>query len=78
MRDETRETLAQYEKTVDVEAERLAKHQLERDMTRRFLQTYLPPEGRTLEIGAATGEYTLWLANRGYRVTASVSRRSVS
>jgi len=78
MRDEARETCAHYEKRIDVEAERLAKHQLERDMPRRFLKTYLPPERRVLEIGAATGEYTLWLAYRGYRVTASVSRRSVS
>jgi S-adenosylmethionine-dependent methyltransferase len=70
MRDEAQETLAHYEKMVDVESERLAKHQLERDMTRRYLETYLPEAGRILEIGAATGEYTVWLANRGYRVTA--------
>jgi len=78
MRDETRETLAHYEKMVDVEAERLARHQLERDITRRYLPAYLPPEGRILEIGAATGEYTIRLAKRGYRVTASVNRRPVS
>lgn len=69
MRDEAREILAHYERMVALEAERLAGHQLERDMTRRYLETYLQP-GRVLEIGAATGEYTAWLADRGYKVTA--------
>ena len=70
MRDEAREILAHYAKRVEAEAERLAKHQLERDLTRRYLQAYLPPEGHILEIGAATGEYTVWLAERGYWITA--------
>lgn len=70
MRDEAREILAHYENMVEVEAKRLVRHQLERDMTRRYLETYLPSEGHVLEIGAATGEYTVWLAKRGYQVTA--------
>ena len=49
---------------------RLARYQLERDITRRYFEAYLPPTGRILEIGAATGAYTLWLAQRGYHVTA--------
>jgi SAM-dependent methyltransferase len=52
------------------EAERLQRHQLERDITLRYLETYLPPAGRILEIGAATGIYTLWLAQRGHSITA--------
>jgi SAM-dependent methyltransferase len=38
-------------------------------MTWRYLDRYLPPEGSILEIGAATGAYTLKLAGRGYALT---------
>lgn len=49
---------------------RLAERQLEYDLTWRYLEEYLPPQGSILEIGAATGRYTLPLAQRGYTVTA--------
>src|SRR5579885_2466684 len=52
------------------EHRRLERHQLEYDLTWRYLDQYLPPEGKALEIGAATGRYTLELAKRGYSVTA--------
>src|SRR5687767_1008780 len=32
------------------------------------LQRYLPPRGRVLDLGGATGRYTIWLAQHGYRV----------
>jgi SAM-dependent methyltransferase len=49
---------------------RLEAHQLEFDLTWRYLGRYLPPQGTILEVGAATGRYTLPLAQRGYAVTA--------
>lgn len=49
---------------------RLERHQLEYDLTWRYLETYLPAHGSILEIGAATGRYTIGLAQRGYAVTA--------
>jgi predicted O-methyltransferase YrrM len=49
---------------------RLEQHQLEHDMTLRYLARYLPGQGRILEIGAAAGVYTIWLAQQGYHVTA--------
>ncbi|MFT3894895.1 MAG: class I SAM-dependent methyltransferase [Anaerolineales bacterium] len=49
---------------------RLERHQLEFDLTWRYLEQYLPAQGSILEIGAATGKYTLGLAQRGYSVTA--------
>jgi S-adenosylmethionine-dependent methyltransferase len=52
------------------EAGRLERHQLEYDLTWRYLDRYLPATGRVLEIGAATGRYTVELARRGYAVTA--------
>jgi S-adenosylmethionine-dependent methyltransferase len=49
---------------------RLDEHHLEWDLTWRYLNRYLPAEGRVLELGAATGRYTRELARRGYHVTA--------
>lgn len=49
---------------------RLVQHQLEYDLTWRYLEKYLPSRATILEIGAATGRYTLELARRGYTVTA--------
>ena len=48
----------------------MERHQLEHDLTWRYLNQYLPSQARVLEIGAATGRYTLELAKRGYSITA--------
>jgi SAM-dependent methyltransferase len=40
------------------------------DLTWRYLKKYLPPSGTILEIGAATGRYTLPLCRLGYHITA--------
>lgn len=52
------------------EHRRLETHQLEYDLTWRYLEKYLPAQGTVLEVGAATGRYTVELAKRGYQVTA--------
>ncbi len=70
MADDIDDILAYYENPKCGENSRLARHQLERDITLRYLETYLPAAGRILEVGAATGSYTAWLAERGYQVTA--------
>ncbi len=59
-----------YDGDPDGEHGRLDQHQLEYDLTWRYLEQYLPPQGTILEVGAATGRYTLALARRGYAVTA--------
>ena len=59
-----------YDKSQESEHSRLDRHQLEHDLTWRYLNQYLPPRGTILEIGSATGKYTLELARRGYRITA--------
>jgi len=59
-----------YDGAVEQEDGRLERHQLERDITWRYLEKYLLPKGAVLEIGAATGVYTVELARRGYTVTA--------
>jgi SAM-dependent methyltransferase len=70
MIDDVSDITEHYNQFLEGEKTRLIRHQLERDITWRFLDRYLPPAGSILEIGAATGGYTLDLAQRGYQVTA--------
>jgi SAM-dependent methyltransferase len=70
MTDDIRDIADFYNKDPQVEHNRLEEHQLEYDLTWRFLEAYLPPKGEILEIGAGTGRYTLELVKRGYTVTA--------
>lgn len=41
---------------------------LEFAVTTHALNKYLPPRGRLLDLGGGAGRYTIWLAQRGYRV----------
>jgi S-adenosylmethionine-dependent methyltransferase len=59
-----------YNSIPEIEHTRLEQHQLEYDLTWRYLDQYLPAQGTILEVGTATGRYTLELAKRGYKVTA--------
>jgi SAM-dependent methyltransferase len=60
-----------YNANWEKEDDRLLRHQLEYDITWRYLEKYLPaPGANILEIGAATGRYTMELARRGYDVLA--------
>jgi S-adenosylmethionine-dependent methyltransferase len=69
MSDDVSDIADYYDANVNEEHGRLEHHQLEFDLTWRFLEQYLPPQGRILEIGSATGRYTLALAKRGYELT---------
>jgi len=70
MIDDVSDIAALYNSDPDREHCRLERHQLEYDLTWRFLNQYLPSQGSILEIGAATGRYTLALARQGYTLTA--------
>lgn len=70
MSDEDSEISAYYNSDPMREHTRLERHQLEYDLTWRYLEQYLPRQGAILEVGAATGRYTLELARHGYAVTA--------
>ena len=70
MIDDISDTAALYNQSLEKEHSRLDRHQLEYDLTCQFLKRYLPQKGSLLEIGAATGRYTLALARQGYQVTA--------
>ena len=70
MTDDISDIAALYSSDPEREHCRLERHQLEHDLTWRYLTQYLPSHGSILEVGAATGRYTLELARRGYTVTA--------
>jgi S-adenosylmethionine-dependent methyltransferase len=70
MMDDVRDIVAYYNNNAEREQNRLERHQLEHDLTWRYLDQYLPSQGCILELGAATGGYTLELAKRGYNLTA--------
>ena len=68
--DDVSDIQALYDGDPDREDCRLERHQLERDLSWRYLELYLPGRGRILEVGAGTGRYTVGLARRGYEVLA--------
>lgn len=70
MKDDIRDIAEHYDSDPERENTRLERHQLEHDLTWRYLNQYLPTHGSILEVGAATGGYTLELARRGYSITA--------
>jgi S-adenosylmethionine-dependent methyltransferase len=70
MSDDIQDIHDYYNQAADSEENRLDRHQLERDLTRRYFADYLPPSGKLLEIGAASGGHTLWLAEHGWQVVA--------
>jgi SAM-dependent methyltransferase len=70
MSDDVSDIAAYYNNDPEREHQRLERHQLEYDLTWRYLDQYLPPRGSILEVGAGTGRYTLELARRGYKLTA--------
>jgi len=70
MSDDIRDIAAYYDSDPAREHSRLEEHQLEYELTWRYLDRYLPSQGSILEVGAASGRYTLELAKRGYTITA--------
>lgn len=68
---ETLKALTEYYSNYDEEGRLLSKHgRVEFLTTMRYIEKYLRPGMRVLEIGAATGRYSHTLARMGYRVDA--------
>ncbi len=70
MTNDTSEIREYYNREVEREHWWLERHPIERDITWSYLHAYLPPRGLILDVGAATGAYTIPLAKLGYYVTA--------
>lgn len=68
---ETLQLLTQYYSNYDEDNRLLSKHgQVEYLTTMRYIEKYLCPGMRILEIGAATGRYSHTLARQGWQVDA--------
>ena len=68
---ETLEILSQFYSNYDEEGRLLSKHgSVEYLTTMRYIDKYLRPGMRILELGAATGRYSHALARKGYAVDA--------
>ena len=68
---ETLKALTEFYSNYDEEGRLLSRHgQVEYLTTIRYIEKYLQPGMRVLEIGAATGRYSHTLARQGYRVDA--------
>lgn len=68
---ETFEALSKFYGSYDEEGRLLSKHgSVEYLTTMRYIEKYLRPGTRILEIGAATGRYSHALAQRGYQMEA--------
>ena len=68
---QTREYLANYYEHYDEDGRLLSKHgKIEYITTMKYIEKYLKPGMRVLEIGAATGRYSHALAQKGYEVDA--------
>ncbi len=55
-----------YSRSPDYEDERLLRHQLEFELTLRYFDEFLPAKSNILELGAATGRYSLELNRPGF------------
>lgn len=71
MIDDVSDIQSYYDEATGRELDRLNRHQLEYDITWRYLDDFLPSEGNILEIGCGAGTITVGLARCGYRVTAT-------
>lgn len=70
MRDDLSDIRQHYDAAAEHEHDRLIRHQLEYEITLALFKQYLPPKSKVLEIGAATGRYTVALLQQGHRLTA--------
>ena len=68
---ETKDYLTNYYERYDENGRLISKHgMVEYLTTMKYVEKYLNPNMRVLEIGAATGRYSHALAQKGYRVDA--------
>lgn len=68
---ETKDYLANYYERYDENGRLLSKHgMIEYLTTMKYVEKYLKPGMRVLELGAATGRYSHALAQKGYQVDA--------
>lgn len=67
-----------YDDTVNYEWNRLERHQVEYELTKRYINRYVKPNDKVLDLGGGPGKYSLYLAELGCDVTlADLSQNNV-
>ena len=67
-----------YDETVNNEWERLDHHKVEFELSKRYMNRYIKPNDKVLDLGGGPGKYSLYLAERGCDVTlADLSPKNV-
>ncbi|WP_085505206.1 class I SAM-dependent methyltransferase [Thalassobacillus devorans] len=67
-----------YDETVNYEWERLERHKVEYELSKRFMNRYIKPNDKVLDLGGGPGKYSLYLAERGCDVTlADLSQNNI-
>ncbi len=67
-----------YDETVHNEWDRLERHKVEFELSKRFMNRYIKPNDKVLDLGGGPGKYALYLAERGCEVTlADLSQKNV-
>lgn len=67
-----------YDETVNYEWRRLDRHQVEFELSKRYINRYIKPHDRVLDLGGGPGKYALYLSQLGCQVTlADLSQNNV-
>jgi len=69
MKNEVQMVKDTYNKDVQMEWERLLRHPVEYSITCRYIDRYINPGDKVLDIGGGPGRYSLYLAEKGCEVT---------
>ncbi|RAP73606.1 class I SAM-dependent methyltransferase [Paenibacillus montanisoli] len=68
-----------YDETVHDEWERLDRHKVEYELSKRYMNRYMKPNDKVLDVGGGPGKYSLYLSELGCEVTlADLSRNNVA
>jgi S-adenosylmethionine-dependent methyltransferase len=67
-----------YDETVNYEWRRLDRHQVEFELSKRYITRYVKPNDKVLDLGGGPGKYSLYLSQLGCQVTlADLSPKNV-
>jgi S-adenosylmethionine-dependent methyltransferase len=61
-----------YDETVNYEWRRLDRYLVEFDLSKRYIQRYIKPNDRVLDLGSGPGRYALYLSQLGFSRIISV------
>lgn len=58
-----------YDANTEYEWQRLERHRIEFETTKRYLDKYVSESSRILDVGGGPGRYSIYLASQGHNVT---------